>query len=137
MPMGGRRLPIVYSCSGCSNVAQMANYLALCLDRGGHAEMSSIAGVGGDVASLVQLARSGRAVVALDGCSQHCVGHCLARHAVSPKHHVTLTRFGVEKCLRMEFSEDQAVSIFRILVGALEGRVAIDRIRIAAPNARD
>lgn len=132
VPMGGRRLPVVYSCSGCSNVAQMANYLALCLDRGGHAEMSCIAGVGGDVPSLVQLAGSGRDVVALDGCSLHCVKHCLARHEVSPKHHVTLTRFGVQKCPRMEFSEDQAVSIFRVLVGVLEGRVDIDRIRTPA-----
>ena len=40
-------LPIVYSCSGCSSVAQMANYIALELDKLGLAEMSCIAGVGG------------------------------------------------------------------------------------------
>ena len=67
MSMGERKLPIVYSCSGCSSVAQMANYIAICLDRGGHAEMSCIAGVGGDVPSLVRVAKSGRPVVALDG----------------------------------------------------------------------
>lgn len=39
-------LPIVYSCSGCSSAAQLANYLALRLDRSGSAEMSCIAGVG-------------------------------------------------------------------------------------------
>ncbi|HNI66366.1 MAG TPA: putative zinc-binding protein, partial [Pseudomonadales bacterium] len=97
--MGERKLPLVYSCSGCSSVAQMANYIAICLDRGGHAEMSCIAGVGGDVPSLVQLAKSGRAVVALDGCPLHCVKNCLARHGVAPKHHVTLTRFGIKKRL--------------------------------------
>ncbi|MBF3198252.1 zinc-binding protein, partial [Pseudomonas aeruginosa] len=42
-------LPLVYACSGCSNVAQLANDLALRLDRARLAEMSCIAGVGGDV----------------------------------------------------------------------------------------
>ncbi len=128
MSMGERKLPLVYSCSGCSSVAQMANYLAICLDRGGHAEMSCIAGVGGDVPSLVQLAKSGRAVVALDGCPLHCVKNCLARHAVAPKHHVTLTKFGIKKRLHLEFSEDQAVSVFRDLVGMLEGKLTVDQI---------
>ena len=52
------RLPLVYSCSGCSSAAQMANHLALRLDRAGVAEMSCIAGVGGGVAGLVRTARS-------------------------------------------------------------------------------
>lgn len=34
------QLPLVYSCSGCSSAAQMANYLAVSLDRRGLAEMS-------------------------------------------------------------------------------------------------
>lgn len=41
-----RTLPLVYSCSGCSSAAQMANYVAVQLDRRGAAEMSCIAGVG-------------------------------------------------------------------------------------------
>ena len=40
--------PLVYSCSGCSSAAQLANHVALRLDRAGVAEMSCIAGVGGD-----------------------------------------------------------------------------------------
>ena len=46
----------------------MANHLALQLDRQGIAEMSCIAGVGGDVPSLVRTACSGRPLIALDGC---------------------------------------------------------------------
>jgi uncharacterized metal-binding protein len=45
---------LVYSCSGCSSAAQLANYLAVRLDREGHAQMSCIAGVGGNVRSLVR-----------------------------------------------------------------------------------
>ena len=36
---------LVYSCSGCSDVAQLANDVALRLDHSGAAEMSCIAGV--------------------------------------------------------------------------------------------
>lgn len=38
--------PLVYSCSGCSNIAQLANDVAIKMDREGIAEMSCIAGVG-------------------------------------------------------------------------------------------
>lgn len=47
--------PLVYSCSGCSSAAQMANHIALEHDRREVAEMSCIAGVGADVPSLVKL----------------------------------------------------------------------------------
>lgn len=90
-------LPLVYSCSGCSSAAQSANDAALELDRRGLAEMSCIAGVGGDVPSLVRLAKSGRPIVVLDGCPLQCAKHCLSRHGVRPNHHLTLSRFGVRK----------------------------------------
>lgn len=38
--------PLVYSSSGCSNVAQLANDVAVVMDREGLAQMSCIAGVG-------------------------------------------------------------------------------------------
>ena len=46
--------PLIYSCSGCSNVAQLANQIAIELDREGLAEMSCIVGVGGNVKSLIK-----------------------------------------------------------------------------------
>ena len=60
--------PLVYSCSGCSSAAQMANYLAIRMDRKGIAEMSCIAGVGGNVKKLVKTAQSGRKIIVIDGC---------------------------------------------------------------------
>jgi uncharacterized metal-binding protein len=114
------RLPLVYSCSGCSSAAQMANSIAIRLDRGGHAEMSCIAGVGGDVPSLVRLAKSGRTVVAIDGCPLHCVRNCLARHDVKPSMHLTLTDLGIKKKYHMEFNEDEATAVFQGIVANLD-----------------
>ena len=105
--------PLVYSCSGCSSAAQMANHIALELDRADVAEMSCIAGVGGDVPSLVKLAKSGRPVVAIDGCPLECARHCLARHGVTPDLHVQLAEHGVRKRYHMQFDPDEAAAVAR------------------------
>ncbi len=85
--MSASATPLVYSCSGCSSAAQLANHVALRLDRGGVAEMSCIAGIGGDVPSLLKTARSGRPIIALDGCPLVCVKSSLARHGVKKRQH--------------------------------------------------
>ena len=103
-----RELPLVYSCSGCSSAAQLANHVALRLDRDQQAEMSCIAGVGGDVQSLVQTAKSGRPIVAIDGCALHCVKSCLMRHGVAPSLHYTLSDFGVRKRHHRDFEPSDA-----------------------------
>lgn len=109
-PAGAQR-PLVYSCSGCSSAAQMANHLALRLDREGLAEMSCIAGVGGDVPSLVATARSGRPILAIDGCPLACVKHTLARHRVEPADHVVLHEFGVKKRKGADFDPEEAATL--------------------------
>ncbi len=102
------RLPLVYSCSGCSNVAQLANTLAVRLDRSGLAEMSCIAGVGGNVASLVKKATAGRPILAIDGCHLQCAKACLAQHDVTATVHVVLSEYGLKKRYREDFSNEEA-----------------------------
>ncbi|MGG5254704.1 putative zinc-binding protein [Neobacillus sp. SM06] len=90
-------MPLVYSCSGCSSAAQTANMIAIKMDREKIAEMSCIAGVGGDVKPLVKTAKSGRNIIAIDGCPLACCKHCLARHDVEPALHFVLSDFDVPK----------------------------------------
>ena len=75
-------LPLVYSCSGCSSAAQMANQLAVQLDKKAIAEMSCIAGVGGNIKKLLMIAHSGRKIIAIDGCPLACVKVCLDNHSL-------------------------------------------------------
>jgi uncharacterized metal-binding protein len=117
-------LPLVYSCSGCSSAAQLANHLAIRLDRTDKAEMSCIAGVGGDVPSLVRVATSGRPIVAIDGCALKCVQSCLARHGIQAAAHYDLTQFGVKKRFRMDFDPDQADQLFERIADDLSQRFA-------------
>jgi uncharacterized metal-binding protein len=113
-------LPLVYSCSGCSSAAQMTNWLAIQLDRSGRAEMSCIAGVGGDVPALVRKATSGRTVIAIDGCALECARSCLARHGVEPDVHHRLSNVGVRKRLGEDYDPEQAAEVLDQLVARLE-----------------
>lgn len=112
--------PLVYSCSGCSSAAQLANDLAVALDRNQLAEMSCIAGVGGDVPPLVQTATSGREIIALDGCPLECARHCLENHDVTPDLHYNLAAEGVPKEYHTDYDPDQADELFAILEADIE-----------------
>ncbi|MDB5843613.1 MAG: zinc-binding protein [Polaromonas sp.] len=109
MSAGGK--PLVYSCSGCSSAAQLANHVAVRLDRSSVAEMSCIAGVGGDVPSLLKTARSGRRIIALDGCPLACVKSSLARHGLVPDRHYQLQDYGVRKRQHEDFDPVQADAV--------------------------
>lgn len=122
--MSGRHpdLPLVYACSGCSSAAQLANHVALRLDREGEAEMSCIAGVGGNVPHLVKIAQSGRPILALDGCVLECTRSSLAQRGVSPTRHVLLNEQGIKKRYASDFEPTQAEQVFdqaRALVRAM------------------
>lgn len=121
-------LPLVYSCSGCSSTAQLANHVAVDLDRQHIAEMSCIAGVGGGVPSLVNNATSGREIISIDGCPLHCVKHCLALRGVEPTLYYTLTEHGLKKRQHDNFLSSDAQRI--------KARIIKDVSRLARREAR-
>src|SRR3546814_2345681 len=109
-------LPLVYSCSGCSNVAQLANTVALRLDRAGLAEMSCIVGVCGHVPALVNKARSGRRIIALDGCPLQCVQACLQQHDLEADVHVILSQLGWRKRFGVDCTQEEGDALFERLM---------------------
>lgn len=98
--------PLVYSCSGCSQVAQLANRIAVHLDRSHMAEMSCIAGIGGQVKPIIRLAQSGRPILAIDGCPLRCVQRSLNSIQVAENHHLLLSDYGLKKRQDEEYGED-------------------------------
>ena len=116
-------LPVVYSCSGCSSAAQLANHVALQLDRKGLAEMSCIAGVGGDVPRRMKLARSGRPIIGLDGCPSVCVQSSLARHGIACDQHYQLQQYGVKKRKHEDFDADQAAQVLARIEADLQAEM--------------
>jgi uncharacterized metal-binding protein len=119
--MDSKNKDLIYSCSGCSSAAQTANSVAVRIDRQGLAEMSCIAGVGGDVPSLVRTAKSGRRIMVLDGCPLQCARHCLKRHGVEPDRHFDLSEYGVKKIQHGPVDEYKAEEIFFMIATILKG----------------
>ena len=119
-------LPLVYSCSGCSSVAQLANDCALRLDREQKAQMSCISGVGGGVASLVKLAQSGRPVLALDGCALACVKACLQQAGVVPDVHLVLNQQGARKRFHADATEDEREHIWQQVEDAVQAMQTLE-----------
>lgn len=130
-----KTLPLVYACSGCSSAAQTANYIALKLDRDGVAEMSCIAGVGGDVPHLVNIAASGRPILALDGCPLACTKACLAQRGLQADRHLELHKYGVRKKYHADFDRDQADQI-AATVAAIARRLQRPDDEVTAREAR-
>lgn len=103
-----RVLSVVYACSGCSSAGQLANHVAVLLDRQGLAEMASIAGIGAGDAQQLTRARSRFPIVAIDGCSNACARRCLERNGIVPARHHTLTSYGVVKRSCENFTAEEA-----------------------------
>ena len=107
--------PLIYSCSGCSSAAQMANYIAIKIDRKEIAEMSCIVGLGGNVKSLVKTAKAGRKIIAIDGCPLACSKACLNNHNIKPDLHIELTQYGVKKMKHVDYDQQQADEMLHIV----------------------
>jgi len=104
----------------------MANAIALKIDRTGLAEMSCIAGVGGNVKKLVKLAKSGRKLIAIDGCPLACARACLANHDLQPDLHFDLSRFRVPKNNRQDFDETQMLEVLEQVKDSIQNTVSGD-----------
>ena len=115
-----QKIPLVYSCSGCSSAAQMANWIALQMDREGVAEMSCIAGVGGGVGPLVEKAKSADVIIGIDGCPLRCVEHCLRKEGLKSVFHYDLSKYGVIKKYRRGFDDKEAEKIKFVVVRDLK-----------------
>ena len=114
-PLPRRQRPLIYACSGCSDVAQLANNAAVRLDHAGLFEMSCISGVGGRVRPLVTTARSGRPITVIDGCPLHCARTCLENIGVVPDDHVRLYEFGFRKHYGQSYSDEDVTAVCRVI----------------------
>jgi uncharacterized metal-binding protein len=82
----------IYSCSGCSNLAQLSNSIAVKLHR------EKIA---------TKVAEQAEVIMALDGCPLICVQKCLSRHNIMPDKHIIMTDLNLKKNIFDEVSPQE------------------------------
>ena len=101
--------------------------------------MSCIAGVGGDVKPLVRTAKSGRPLIAIDGCPLRCAAHILKRHGLKAERHYDLSTMGVKKKYHEDFDPEEAARMLdRILKDSGPGvRRPASRATRVAGEARE
>jgi uncharacterized metal-binding protein len=94
---GPHAKPVVYACSGCSDAGELADRTARTLAKSGAAEMSCLAGIGGQVKSLLNKARNAESILVIDGCPLNCARHTLERAGFQNFRHLELQRLGLRK----------------------------------------
>ncbi len=91
------KLPLLFACAGGSSVGQLSNDACRELTRQGKGKLSCLAGVGGHIAGIVEMAKNADAVVAIDGCGVKCAFKALESAEVPVKQHIVLTELGFAK----------------------------------------
>jgi uncharacterized metal-binding protein len=88
---------MILSCSGGSNVGQLANQASVELTQEGFGKMFCLAGIGGHLSGFVQSARDVPTMVVIDGCSIGCAKAIIEHAEIPLRHYLVLTDLGVEK----------------------------------------
>lgn len=88
---------LVLACSGGSDVGELADRTARALKQAGTAKMYCLAGVGGQLPSMVKTAQVAATLLAIDGCPQNCAAHCLKNAGIETFGHLQLADLGFEK----------------------------------------
>ena len=95
---------LIFTCSGGSNVGQIANEAGKGLTSLGKGKMYCLAGIGGHISYILESTKAAKKIVAIDGCPVDCTKKTLEHAGFKPDVHVVVTELGIEK--KYEFLMD-------------------------------
>lgn len=93
----GEAPKFVFSCSGGSDVGEIADRSARKLSAGGAGKMYCLAGVGGHVDGIMRNTESAGKILAIDGCPVDCAKKILEHAGITGFAHIRITDLGMEK----------------------------------------
>lgn len=88
---------LIFPCSGAADVGEIADHAARKLNADGVGKMSCLAGIGGRVPQLMEIARGAQVMLAIDGCPLRCASNTLKTAGFEKFVHVGLADLGLEK----------------------------------------
>jgi uncharacterized metal-binding protein len=90
--------PIIFACSGSSDVGEIADRAARTLSREGAGKMHCITAVGAGVESFLKFYKQCTdPILAIDGCALNCASECLNKAGLKPSHRLCLGDLGFVK----------------------------------------
>jgi len=126
---------MILSCSGGSNVGQLANQAAVELTQEGFGKMFCLSGVGGHLGGFVQSAEDLPEMVAIDGCDFGCARAILEHAEVPLKSYLVVTELGIEKHKDFDHSRSRIEQVKKSGKGNRSERNGKNPAR-PKPNAR-
>ena len=88
---------IIFACSGCADVGELADQAARKLSRDGAGKMFCLAGIGGRVSGIVKATEAAQSILAIDGCPLDCTRKTLELAGFAKITHLRLSDLGFEK----------------------------------------
>jgi len=83
----------IFSCSGAADVGHISDLAARQLTRMGAGNMFCLAGIGGNVESIIEKTKACEKILAIDGCGVDCVKKTLEERGFSEFEHLCITEF--------------------------------------------
>jgi uncharacterized metal-binding protein len=113
---------LLFSCSGGSNVAQIANDAAKALDQLGQGRMYCAVGVASRLPSFIETANAADKRVAIDGCEVHCLKKGFEAAGVPVDVHVVVTDLGIAKGHHFNYGQDEVALVAGAVADKLGAR---------------
>jgi len=102
---------MILSCSGGSNVGQLANQAAVELTQEGFGKIYCLAGIGGRLAGFVQSAKEVDQLIVIDGCEIGCGKATLESAGVPLRSYLVVTEIGVEKNKNFKLEREEVEKV--------------------------
>ena len=104
---------LIFTCSGSSNVGQVANQAAVDLQQEGVGKMLCLAGIGGHVSGMIASAQSAKRLVGIDGCAVACTKKTMEHAGLNITDYIMITTLGYEKQPYSGTMDKKAVQIVK------------------------
>ena len=88
---------LIFSCSGGSNVGQIANQAGVKLTQDGIGRFFCLAGIGGHVSGMIESTKGGKMLIAIDGCPVACAKKTLEHTGFNIDEYVEITSMGIAR----------------------------------------
>lgn len=102
---------MLLSCSGGSNVGQLANRACVELTQDGLGKMFCLAGIGGKLSGFMQSAKDVPEMVVLDGCELGCAKAIFREAGIPLRNYLVLTDLGIAKNKDFELKDAELARV--------------------------
>jgi len=113
---------LIFSCSGGSNVGQIANQAGVKLTQDGIGRFFCLAGIGGHVSGMIESTKGGKMLIAIDGCPVACAKKTLEHTGFNIDEYVEITSMGIEKNHDLNLNTSDVEKVTNHLVSRISKR---------------